>query len=96
MLGNTCKLAISFLSSFCPATSPPPAPEATAATDVAKKAGVLPESRAQPDADSGVSTPLFRATGAPPEKDGTGLVYRGRGGAGVWLADESLLLKMKV
>ncbi len=71
---HTCKLAISFLSSFCPAASLTTVPAAAAATDAARKAGVLPESRAQPEADVGVSVPVFRVTGTTPENEGIGLV----------------------
>ena len=70
----TCKLAISFLSSFCPASPPPTAAAATAAAEAAVKAGVLAESRAHADADDGVSPPVCRAAGTTPEKDGIGLV----------------------
>ena len=70
---NTCKLAISFLSSFCPATSPPLAPAAVATAEAAKNAGVPADSRAQPDADDGVSPPECLGTGTTPENDGNGL-----------------------
>jgi hypothetical protein len=71
---NTCKLAISFLSSFCPDTSPPTAVEAVAEAEAKAKMGALAESRAHPDADDGVSPPECRTLGAAPEKDGAGLV----------------------
>jgi hypothetical protein len=70
----TCKLAISFLSSFCPASPPPTAAVATAAAEAAVKAGVLAESRPHPDADVGVSPPECRVNGTTPEKEGMGLV----------------------
>jgi hypothetical protein len=71
---NTCKLAISFLSSFCPDASPPTAVEAEEEAGANAKMGALAESRAHPEADDGVSPPECRTLGAAPEKDGAGLV----------------------
>ena len=73
----TCKLAISFLSSFCPASLPTAdaaAAVATAAAEAAVNAGVLADSRTHPDADVGVSPPICRVDEPTPEKDGIGLV----------------------
>ena len=73
----TCKLAISFLSSFCPASLPTAdaaAAVATAAAEAAVNAGVLADSRTHPNADVGVSPPVCRVDGPTPEKYGIGLV----------------------